>query len=119
MNIEPCPFCGSFHIKLFDLDGRTYWPKELQKEQLEGMEAFLRCVECGHQGGWSWPKIPFRNMIARVKEWNRISRIVRAAEEYVMAREAIPGQVFAEFGDDSVSFPAYEELRGAVEGGAE
>jgi hypothetical protein len=49
--------------------------------------------------------------------YNRLSRIVRAAEEYVKAREAIPGEVFAEFGDDSVSFPAYEELKDAVEGG--
>ena len=48
---------------------------------------------------------------------NRISRIVRKAREYVDAREAIPEGVFAEFGDDSVSFPAYEELKDAVEGG--
>lgn len=89
MKIEPCPLCGC--------------PCGISDDDV------VSCTNCSYR----------YDSDCALEVHNRLSRIVRAAEEYVMAREAIPGQVFAEFGDDSVSFPAYEELRGAVEGGAE
>jgi hypothetical protein len=89
MKVEPCPFCGG-EVR-FDLGDLS-----------------AKCSSCFYTG-------PTDDNEAAAH--NRLSRIVRAAEEYVMAREAIPGEVFAEFGDDSVSFPAYEELKDAVEGG--
>ena len=94
MKIEPCLYCGA-ELEINDENEGIAWCPT------EGCPYFAFTVD------------------PVLSAHNRLSRIVRAAEEYVMAREAIPGEVFAEFGDDSVSFPAYEELKDAVEGGAE
>ena len=112
MKIEPCPICGGTNVRIINNSGDSIGAECLNEEDLLEMKAEVRCVECGHAGGQSWGKWLKSSNIhclkERIDEWNRLSRIVRAAEEWAKARRTGTMIEISESGN---------ELLVAVEGG--
>ena len=92
MNIEPCPFCGVNLVRL-------------HYHKADGGPEWVECANCH-------AKVDKRALKQdAIDSWNRLSRIVRAAEAWER-EEKIPGNLFK-------IQEAEEALRKAVEGGAE
>lgn len=109
MKIEPCPICGGTNVRIISNTGDSVGAECLSEEDLLEMKAEVRCVECGHSGGKSWGRwLKSSNkhcLKERIDEWNRLSRIVRAAEAHAKAETV------------SEIYQSYQELKEAVEGG--
>lgn len=113
MKIEPCPFCGVNLVRL-------------HYHKADGGPEWVECANCHAKGDKRALKQD------AIDSWNRLSRIVRAAERLVKARKALV-DAFAlmdmDFSHFSVSAKARDmdfeieqankALTDAVEGGAE
>ena len=103
MNIEPCPFCGVNLVRL-------------HYHKADGGPEWVECANCHAKGDKRALKQD------AIDSWNRLSRIVRAAEDWAKPEDEFDAA--AKFGpvgryEKAVDWAnaSYRALKDAVEGG--